>query len=159
MKKLIFMLIVLPILLFAGANLKVDSTAWDTVAVFRVAPFLFKQQGYEYVSLFLEIDIDSAGTTMVWNPISTGKFNAFSLDIPAKGDSLRIEYFPGIQLTDITNYPYRWEVDTTSTGTDSTYRNAIFYEKALFLYGWVRFINLTLADKTDVPVIMSGKEQ
>ena len=159
MKKLMCMLFVLPILIFGGANQAVDSTAWDTVGIYPTSPYALRQQGYEYVNLFREIDIDSAGTTMVWTPMETGMFNCFSLDIPAQGDSLKTEYFPGIQLADITDYPYRWQVKTANTGTDSTYRVSGFSCDPFFTYVWFRFINLQLVDKTDIPIYLSGKEQ
>lgn len=160
MKKLILLLIVLPILLFAAANQIVDSTAWSRVDSFPISAYWLRQQGWDYLSLSIEIDIDSAGTTMIWNPISTGKFNSFSLDIPAKAQKLKIEYFPGIELTDITDYPYRWtEIDTIDTGADSTYRYAIFNDVPFFLYGWLRFIDVDSVDRTGVPVRVSGKEQ
>jgi len=128
------------------------------VNVYPVSAYNLRYTGYEYVSLFRELNIAASGTTMVFTPIFTAPYNCFSLDIPAKAESLRTEYFSGIQLADITNYPYRWQVDTTCTGTDSTYRHAIFYDP-LFFYGWLRFINLTATPKVDIPVYLSGKEQ
>lgn len=160
MKKLIIMLIMLPILLMAVANQAVDSTIWTNLWIYPIkAHWIEYIESYECISLFRELDIAASGTTMIWEPVFTGPYNCFSLDIPAKAESLEIEYFPGIQLTDITDYPYRWQqLDTIPTGTDSTYRKPIF-EDPLFFYGWLRFINLTIAPKVDIPIYMSGKEQ
>lgn len=160
MRKLLFMLIVLPILLFAGANQAVDSTAWSRIDSLPISSYWLRQQGYEYISLFRYLDIDSAGTTMVWDPIWVIPYNVFSERIPHKGDSLRIEYQLGMDLTYISNYgDWNWLVDTTNTGPDSTWIRALGGNWPLGSYLWKRYINLKLVDRDSIPIYFSGKEQ
>lgn len=149
MKKLLLVLLMLPMLLLANGS------TLDTAYVTRLdinTNYTNEAVGFDYAvwgswsydttydtNYWNELDTilnfveDSiiwdgsvAGTLMVLPHIEVGRFNTFAIELFGDVDSLRVEYALAATVADFDRHDWDWEVDTTCTCTaDSMYQHAV----------------------------------
>ena len=136
MKKLIFILIVIPILLFATPN-----SEDQTIGIL--------QEGPDWAVWGGTITIAAQGTTYVTTPILVGYFNTGLFEL-ISAESLRIEYRTASLEADLSLHS--WQEDTTLTGAAALYERAILaYWASWFFRPYLdyRIINTNVAAGTD----------
>ena len=109
MKKLIFILIVIPILLFATPN-----SEDQTIGIL--------QEGPDWAVWGGTITIAAQGTTYVTTPILVGNFNIGLFEL-IEAESLKIQYRTASQESDLSLHS--WQDYTDLTGAAALYEDAI----------------------------------
>ena len=103
MKKFLLILLLLPMLLFAGI---------DTAYIHKL------ETGYNYEVWGNVVAVDSLDTLFVNSPILIGENNLFSLEM-IHGDSIDVDYFTAALTTDKALKPWDWKDLTIFLAADS----------------------------------------
>jgi hypothetical protein len=143
MRKLIFMLIVLPILLFGTPN-----HSNQTIGVL--------DEGTDWAVWGGTITIAAQGTTYVTTPVLVGYFNSGLFEL-ISAESLRVEYRMASLIEDLTLHS--WQLDTVLI-VKNLYEKEIIKNWLFRPYLQYRLINTDVSAGTDtVDLRISMKEQ